>query len=161
MVCDLPEYTPECNYQSVEYQQVKDHRVTNPLRFCTGSGVFLDPSNRSQYFDCVDIFLEQKYYLTIKTCPEGTKFNDLKKECDIEENLSAKRNIPGNCGTHNYTSDPYNCNKFYYCQEGQPFAELFCLNSHFFNGHFCQHKSSAIHCTWEELKKSFKIKDNY
>lgn len=70
MICDLPENVPECNQHKEVYQYIEGHQVTNPIQYCTGPGTFPDPSNRNRYFHCEDIFYDNKYYLTIKECPE-------------------------------------------------------------------------------------------
>lgn len=157
MICDLPENVPECTYHEKKYQDIEGHQVTDPVTYCTGPGVFLDPSNRMRYFDCVDIFERKKYYLTIKTCPDDLNFNDATKTCDhtVGSNLPSMRHIPGSCSSDNYAVDRYKCDKFYYCRNGVPQAELFCMDNYFFNGNFCQHNNSTS-CNWKELNQAFK-----
>lgn len=159
MICDLPENVPECTYHSESYEYIKGYKVTNPIQNCTGTGRFLDPSNRKRYFDCVDIFNDNHYYLTIKECVENITFDDNKKICQGRDNRLPEKDIVGACNAFNYASDPYNCHKFYYCKNRLPMARLSCLNTHFFNGHFCQHKSRSVFCNWEHLKKSYLVEN--
>lgn len=158
MICDLPENVPECTYHDDKFQNVEGHTLTDPIKYCTGPGIFLDPSNRKRYFDCIDIFHEHQYYLTIKDCQMNTTFSDSEETCipEVHANLPAQRYVPSTCNSYSYAVDQYNCNKFYYCRKGVPFAQLSCMSNYFFNGKFCQHKSRSMFCNWELLKKSFK-----
>lgn len=161
MICDLPENVPECTNHDEIYQYIEGHMVTNPIQYCTGPGIFPDPSNRHRYFHCEDIFHENKYYLTIKECPEGITFNDSKNICEGHDLRHPDKDIIGSCNSYNYAIDPYNCHKFYFCRNMIPVARLSCLETHFFNGHFCQHKSRSVFCNWEHLKKSYEKENKY
>lgn len=96
MICDIPENVPECSYYDGRFQNVEDHIVTDPIKFCTGPGIYLDPSDRTRYFDCVDIFQEKQYYLTIKKCPKNTTFHYFKKVCTNDESSNSpnQRYVP-------------------------------------------------------------------
>lgn len=144
MICDLPQNVPECNYHEEHYQKFENHKVTKPIRYCTKPGKYLDPSNRKRYYDCIDIFQNGKYYLTIKNCPINTTFDDTKKMCKGYDKRLAEKFIIGSCRSNNYAIDQYNCQKFYFCQNQLPIAEMFCLKTHFFNGKVCQKKSMQL-----------------
>lgn len=160
MACDIPKNVAECTFHDEELSEINDYTVTDPVNYCTGPGIFLDPANRERYFECIDIHGKDKYYLTIRTCPENTTFNDLNKVCDSEHSsdLPSEKDIPGICNAHNYAVDPYRCHKFYFCRDGVPFVQLSCLKTHFFNGRFCQHKDRSMLCRWSDLKTSFTTK---
>lgn len=142
MICDLPENVPECTYHSKDYQIFEGHKVTTPVRFCSGPGTYLDPSDRTRYYSCVDIHKNNNYYLTIRDCPSNTTFNEVNNVC--EGNRSTKKYMGAICNSHNYAVDLFNCQKFYFCRDQRPVEEFSCLKTHIFNGHFCQHKSKAL-----------------
>lgn len=154
MICDLPENVPECTFHKDGLQDLEGYKVTKPLKKCTGPGTFSDPSNYRRYYNCIDIFDEDEYYLTIAKCPQNQTFDTVKKKCRISHvHHPHHHHFPGTCGLNNYAFDRHDCHKFYYCQGGKPFVNLWCSNQYFFNGRFCQHKSKSIFCNWNELKK--------
>lgn len=144
MRCDLPENVPECTYHKRTKEQKK---LKEPIE-CTGPGLFANPDEPKQYFECKEENSVFKLYT--RHCLHKHTFNEILKMCD--EKFIEIVKIEEKCQPNNYAPDHHDCQRFYHCHNGEPKTPLYCPRGYIFTGNQCEHEDNTPFCDWELIK---------